>query len=359
MKIICLARSLDTGGAERQLTGLAAMLKDDGHDVTMVTYHDGAFFDDLLYEHGVRHIQVRKRATTLALDIRLASLIKKEGAELVIAFSSSAGRKACGAKLFYRDFRLIVSERNANPKLNIFDGYRMLVWGFAEKIISNSYAQEAILKKHFPRRGARVSTIVNFVDTATFSPMEQDVHERFVLATTARICKRKNIHGYIRAVQIAAARGYRPLVLWYGVKRDSKYLRKCMAMIQEAGLEGDFKILPAEKNVKEIYRRCDAFCLPSFYEGTSNSLTEALACARPAICSNVSDNPLYVRESETGILFDPRDPESIADAICRMMDLSPEERMAYGLKGSELVRKALDPEVFHAKYRALIEDNGN
>ena len=43
MKIICLTRHLKMGGLERQMAGLAVMLKGLGHDVQVVTFHGGDF----------------------------------------------------------------------------------------------------------------------------------------------------------------------------------------------------------------------------------------------------------------------------------------------------------------------------
>ena len=44
MKILFLTRSLDSGGAERQLLNLAIGLRDRGHDVAIATFYDGGLF---------------------------------------------------------------------------------------------------------------------------------------------------------------------------------------------------------------------------------------------------------------------------------------------------------------------------
>ena len=48
MKICCIIASLRLGGAERQLAGLAAMLRRAGHDVEVITYRDGDFYASVL-----------------------------------------------------------------------------------------------------------------------------------------------------------------------------------------------------------------------------------------------------------------------------------------------------------------------
>ena len=52
---------------------------------------------------------------------------------------------------------------------------------------------------------------------------------------------------------------------------------------------------------------------PSLYEGFGQPVLEALACAWPVACSDLP--PLREVAGDDAVYFDPRDPESIADAI--------------------------------------------
>ena len=44
MKVLCLIDGLGSGGAQRQLVGLASLLKKEGYDVLVVYYHGDHFF---------------------------------------------------------------------------------------------------------------------------------------------------------------------------------------------------------------------------------------------------------------------------------------------------------------------------
>ena len=50
MKVLCLIENLGSGGAERQMVGLAALLKERGHDVTVLTYYPDDFYKHVLDE---------------------------------------------------------------------------------------------------------------------------------------------------------------------------------------------------------------------------------------------------------------------------------------------------------------------
>lgn len=43
MKVLCLIDSLGSGGAQRQLVGLASLLKEREYDVLVVYYHSDHF----------------------------------------------------------------------------------------------------------------------------------------------------------------------------------------------------------------------------------------------------------------------------------------------------------------------------
>ena len=356
MKIICLTRHLKMGGLERQLAGLAVELKTLGNEVQVVTYHNGDFFDGILAEHRITHRVIPKGHLTFVSIFRLLLYFKREKVDLVIAFGASAGRKACAVKLLWPHFRLIVSERNANPHQTLFDTYRMLIYRQADYILCNSYRQADYLRTRFPALSEKIGTIVNFVDADAFLPAsEPPKNQVFTLVTTARICARKNVLRYIDAVRILHDQGRKLTVLWYGKSHDSRYLRRCEKAIRKAGLQDCFFLLPGQRDVASIYRQADAFCLPSLYEGTSNSIAEALCCGLPVLCSDVSDNSRYVRPGFSGFLFDPYKTASIAEAIRQAMDTDKTALREMGMNGRTLVQDALSPARFRESYRQLID----
>ena len=199
---------------------------------------------------------------------------------------------------------------------------------------------------------------MNFIDTRAFLPAAVPPENPvFTVVTTARVCARKNVLGYIEAVHRLRAEGRTLKILWYGRSRDSHYLRRCEKAIRACGLEDCFFLLPSQRDTASLYGSADAFCLPSFYEGTSNSIAEALCCGVPVLCSDVSDNARYVRPGESGFLFNPHDPASLADALRQAMDLDPSARCRLGRQGRAIVLEALSPDRFRDSYDALLRED--
>ena len=66
----------------------------------------------------------------------------------------------------------------------------------------------------------------------------------------------------------------------------------------------------------DLYRAADAVVFPSLFEGFGLPVLEAMCCATPVACSNVSSIPEVA--GDAAILFNPLDEEDIARAIGRI-----------------------------------------
>ena len=344
--------SLRMGGAERQLASLAAMLKKAGEDVEVLTYRDGDFYKDILAEAGVPHIRIRQRCGEVMLVCDIARHLRKRGCEVLISYLAGTNIKACFAKILCPGLKLIVSERNCNISMRLHDRLRFSLYNiFAHKIICNSYAQTAFVQEHVPTLKGRLYTIPNFTDLEHFRPTAREKgHEAFKVVTMARLDRRKNAIGLIRAAVSCPGMEFH----WFGAGKPDAYYNRCRKLIDTLDLKERFHIYPACSSPEPVYETADAFCLPSFYEGTPNSLAEALACGLPAACSNVSDNARYVKEGINGFLFNAADPESISAALNKLAALGPEELAAAGRQSRAVAETAFRRDIFIERYLDLI-----
>ena len=126
-------------------------------------------------------------------------------------------------------------------------------------------------------------------------------------------------------------------------------------LVLNLGLEKEFKLHSFSKTPERDIHDMDVISLPSFHEGFSNSLSEALACGKPIIASDVSDNPFIVEDSIQGFLFDPYNVYSVVDAFKRYNDLSIEERRAMSISAREKAEKLFSKDAFGDKYIRLIK----
>ena len=144
----------------------------------------------------------------------------------------------------------------------------------------------------------------------------------FAILSVGELNSNKNHSAVIRAITEKADRSIHYLIAGEGpLKQDLSVLAG------QLGVKDKVHILGYRNDVNELYKIADTFALPSFREGLNVSTQEALASGTPVICSDIRGNRDMVRNGQNGYLFDPRDTESIIEAIekVRTHNISSEE----------------------------------
>lgn len=106
-------------------------------------------------------------------------------------------------------------------------------------------------------------------------------------------------------------------------------------------------------DVKPIVQSADCIVLPSYHEGLSRVLIEALAMGKPIITSDIPGCRETVENGRNGYLVPPRDVEGLVEAIRRFLSLSVEEREAMGRYGREKAEREFDIKNVIAVYRKI------
>jgi glycosyltransferase involved in cell wall biosynthesis len=99
---------------------------------------------------------------------------------------------------------------------------------------------------------------------------------------------------------------------------------------RELGLDGSWEFVGAYEGIvgcSAFMRTLDVFVLPSFAEGTSKSVIEAMAHGLPIITTSVGGSPDLLA-ADAGILIPPGDSAALAEAMeCLALDPELRERM--------------------------------
>ena len=96
--------------------------------------------------------------------------------------------------------------------------------------------------------------------------------------------------------------------------------------------EGVIDYLGEKKDVRKFIAEADCIVLPSYREGTSNTLLEAASMEKPAIATNTTGCKEIVSDNVTGFLCNVKDELDLADKMEKMILLSVEERKEMGKK---------------------------
>lgn len=354
-KVLCLIDALSAGGAERQMVGLASLLKNQGYEVGLATYLPSDFYLDLVNHSGVKHLSLDAAPNKLSKLLAVRKCVKSGHYDTIVAYKDDAAMLACLLKLTGCHISLIVSERVVTQTETIRDRVKFFLYRFADFIVSNSYSQTRFVDNYYPRLSSKVRLITNFTDTNHFSPMEKNPNRPLVILTAARIAEQKNIKRYLETIRLLKERQCNAKFIWLGRVEERQYADECCQLIKSLDIADIIEMRPPSPNIVEEYKACDVFCLPSIYEGFPNVICEAMSCGIPIVCSNICDNPLIVEEGKSGYLFSPYDVDEMAHAIQKICAMNHFERCKMGKYNRKVALARFSEENFVKKYMELIE----
>lgn len=360
MKILCFIDSIGSGGAQRQLVGLADLLKKEGDEVIIMYYHNVHFFRSFLEKKQIKWQYIPESKNRLVKFYRFAKAVSFYSPDVVIAYLDGPSIMSCLMRLFGMKFRLIVSERSLTEFLNIKRRIKFFLYRWSDCIITNSYAENRFIKTHFQSLIDKVYTITNFVDTDFFTPntnsepLKTEITPLHILCV-ARIGIEKNVLYFLETIDELVKKGHNLQVDWFGHPGSKDYYHSCLQKCSKLNLNEVVHFHEASSHIQEEYRHADVLCLPSLYEGFPNVIGEAMASGLPILCSRISDNAHIVSEGINGFLFNPHSLNEMIDAFTQFIKLPSNEKKEMGKRNREVALKKFSKEKFIHEYKRVIQ----
>jgi glycosyltransferase involved in cell wall biosynthesis len=138
-----------------------------------------------------------------------------------------------------------------------------------------------------------------------------------VVLSVAQLAVHKNLDALVDAAAALPARGIQLVV----AGSPSAYGRD---LLSRAAARGVRLVLPgfvSQADLEGLYALADAFVLPSLHEGFGLPVLEAMARGVPVACAAATALPEVA--AGAALLFDPRDPRAVAQALARILDDEP------------------------------------
>ena len=193
----------------------------------------------------------------------------------------------------------------------------VVIWKKSVAVVANSEGLKKLALESNPKQPIRV--IYNGINTDVFRPLEREDDGVFEIICASRLSKRKGFRYVIDAV--AKLLQHHPnihLTIAGGEGDAEGELKKQVA---ELGL-GENVTFTGHYVFEEIvplYQKADVFVFPSFNEGMSNNMLEAMACGLPIIMTPTGGAEELVRDGENGFMINFADSDAIADKISRLI----------------------------------------
>ena len=369
--------ALVSGGAERTTLEVAAGFRAAGGRSVVVS--SGGPMADELEAAGSTHIRLpaaSKNPLVIAENARtLSLLIESEGATLIHARSRAPAWSA-----------LMAARRTETPFITTYHGaYRarsalkklynsVMVRGDA--VIANSqFTYDAVASQYRGKayfNEAKMTVIPRGADLSRFEPSliseERLAGPQSFFGTGLRVLLPGRFTSWKghevlidAAAEITRTNPHHTMSFVAIGRQDDKleYVEGLRRKIDEAGLAGEFQLLPATDDMPAWIAASDVVVSASTEpEAFGRVAVEAQAIGRPIIASGHGGSLETVNSEKTGLLVPPGDAQALAQALLKVNDLGVDGRREMGERGMAHAREKFTVEAMVAStltvYRDLI-----
>lgn len=341
--IVMVITGLNLGGAETQLVRLCSALRQRHWQIRIVTMIPSGAYQAELDRIGipVSCLHMRRKVPDPRGIWRLARLLRSYNPDIVHSFMVHANLVARVTRLFAPMPVLISSVRTISEGSRL----RELLYRVTDPLCDISthvcrvgverYVQIKAVPAH------KIRYIPNGIDTSVFRPDEEvrrrlraelGIGEPFVWLAVGRFEPPKDYPTMLAAFSQVVQNNPRRLLLIAG---EGPLRGEIESIACSLGLERYVRFLGVRRDVPQLMNAADAYVMSSSREGLPNVLLEAQATGLPAVATDVGGNREIVIDGETGFMVPPRDPNALAEAMQRLMEMDERERLLMGDAGRQ------------------------
>jgi glycosyltransferase involved in cell wall biosynthesis len=339
------------GGVENYVYYLSKELVKLGHDITVICANEPVSKkQELIDQVTVKRLSYFGKIANTNITPQLPLALSKEDFDIIHTHVPTP---------WSADWSNIISKFKKKPLVVTYhndiigDGIANYIAGFynstalkslltkADKIIITqpNYLHSSPYLRNY---SDKIEVIPNGVDVDKFKPFNVKKQENsiFFLSLLDEFHKYKGLDYLLNALKIVKLE-IKDVKLIVGGK--GKLLNYYRNMVNDMDLENNVEFhgfIPDEKIV-EYYNKCRVFVLPSIsskQEGFGIVALEALACETPVISTEIVGVAADVKESNSGFTVPPRDVDSLADAILKILANKDSSRKM-GINGRKLVEE--------------------
>jgi glycosyltransferase involved in cell wall biosynthesis len=318
--VLLLARELDLGGSERQMTEIAKTLDRSRFSPHVACFRPQGLRRSELAASAVPivHFPVDSFASWGAFSEgwKLGSYIRRHNIRLVHTFDYPLTLFAVPVARWSTRAVVVSSQRSHRSLIpHKYRGLIRMTDRMAHAVLVNCEFVRQHLQNNENVPAARIRLCYNGVDLEEFHacPTPRD---SLTIGVVCALRPEKDIGTLIDAFARIRRPGLRLLIVGGG-----SMLGQLREQAETRGLASDCTFVPATADVAEWLRAIDIFVLPSLSEALSNSLLEAMACGCCPVASRIGGNVELIRHGENGMLFDAGDVDQLSHVLSTLLDL--------------------------------------
>lgn len=359
-KILFLIDSLGSGGAQRQITTLAFLLKEYGMNVEVLSYSKDDFYAPKLKSNAIPILRMIEPNAFMRM-YKIRRHIRRNRYDAVISFLETPNFLNDFAAMGKHDWKVITGERSSKDQTFQNKKAKIYLWfqRYSDFIVCNSENAKNKWMAKQPRYEKKLKTIYNVVNLDNIDTIYQPHKEgKLNILVAASHQYLKNAMGLARAIVLLNKEQLSMLrVDWYGSKEISGYGSKAFdevkAFVESNGLQNTILFHKPTTDLGNRMNEADIVALFSQLEGLPNTICEGMCLGKPIIMSRVSDYNVLV-DTSNGFLCDWDNDVSIKEALEQALSLSDEELKAMGRASKEKANKLFSKENIVTQWMSLI-----
>lgn len=318
--VLLLARELDLGGSERQLTEIAKSL-----DRSRFSPHVGCF-----RPYGIRYPELAAAGVPIAhfpIDSfaslrafsqagKLVRYIRRHGIRLVHTFDYPLTLFAVPAARCFSSAVVLSSQRSHRSLIpQKYLPFIRATDRMAHALVVNCDYVRRHLAQDERVPAERIRLCYNGIDLHQFPLRACPPADSLTIGVVCALRPEKDIATLIEAFAQIRRPDLKLLIVGSGSMSDSL---RSLAAARDLGASCTF--VPATGAVAQWLHRIDIFVLPSHSEALSNSLLEAMACGCCPVATRIGGNPELIRHGYNGMLFEAGDTGQLARVLQTLLE---------------------------------------
>ena len=352
MRILQISSAKTYGGAEKHFVDLCRGLDDRGHEVFVALREENEFEERLEFLPDERRLHVSLRNSVDVLSShKIARFLKEKEIDIVAAHLARDYPPASLAVRLNPKTKLVLT-RHVIDRLTNLHG---LVLKNVSKVIAVSSGVEAILHRTFPPE--KVVCVPNGIEVEKWAEansrelgMEFRIERGIppdapLIGTVGELRELKGQEDFVLAAPEIVKRHSDAYFLIVGKDNslDQAYRRKLKRLVKIFELEDRFTFLDWVEETQPLLSALDVFVSPSRSEAFGLAILEAMASGRPIVATETDGARELIKDGETGVLTNIKDPVQLAAAVGSMLEDS-EMAGECGKNAKEFARSRFDIE---------------
>ena len=344
------------GGGEKWHLKMSALFLEHGYSVILAGNYNSELIKKARLENiPTQEFKISRYSFLNPIKIyKIYKFFKKDNINTLF-MNSSIDLKVCFIASKMAKVKNIVYRRGMpHPIKNSFLN-KLIFSKMLTKVIVNSKEIERSIFVNNSKiiSKEKILLLYNGIDNSDYKKTDEKLYdsEYPVFGNLGRLVEQKGQIHLIEAAKILKEKGYSFKILIGGKGDQEDYLRK---KIKDYDLEEDVILLGFINEIEKFMNSIDIFVFPSYFEGSANSIIEAMYFSKPVICFNVSSMPELVENNVNGFLTEYKNTELFAE---KMEEFIKNKKLIFemGRKAKLTAKRYNILEIFNELERRILE----